>query len=552
MTAALLGVLKAGHAYVPLDPYAPAARLARIWADAEPAAIVTAAVHADLARELAGGAPVVVMDPAPRLPSRIRVPHVPPDAPAYVLYTSGSTGEPKGVVQSHRNVLYFIRTYTANLQLGPTDTLMLVAAYGFDAAVMDIFGALLNGATLCPFSLRDGTPRELADWIDEKAITVVHSTPTVFRTLTSSLEPERILSSVRLVVLGGEAAFRSDAEQFARHFPSSCLLVNGLGPTESTVTLQSFTAHGDRLTRSALAVGYPVEGTRVRLVDDNGYDAEVFGEIVVESPHVALGYWKRDDLTHAAFQQIAPDGNRRRYRTGDLARRLPDGRLEFLGRNDRQIKIRGYRIELGEVEAVLAAHPNVRECAVTMASDARGAGRLAAYVVPRDGQAPSTRELRQFVAARLPDPMVPSAFVPLEALPLRANGKVDRDALPPPRFELSSAEFVAPRDTHERQMADLWRDVLGVDRVGVHDNFFELGGDSIKAIRITGMLRAAGVAITPWLLFQYQTIADLIPALVAMPPQDEAAAAHEPSGSGFELTDERLAELAARVEFEVS
>ena len=552
MTAAVLGVLKAGHAYVPLDPHAPAARLAQMWADAEPSAIVATAAHVALAREIAGDAPVVVVDPAAALPRAVRIPRVPPGAPAYVLYTSGSTGEPKGVVQSHRNVLHFIRTYSANLQLRPADKLTLVAAYGFDAAVMDIFGALLNGAALCPFSLRDGTPQELADWIHEEAITVLHATPTVFRTLTSSLDPERVLSSVRIVVLGGEAAFRTDAEQFVRHFAPTCLLVNGLGPTESTIALQSFTAHGDRLTRSALPVGYPVDDTRVHLLDDHGYDAEVFGQIVVESPYVALGYWRRDDLTRAAFETVELDGRRRRYWTGDLARRLPGGRLEFLGRNDRQIKIRGYRIELGEIETVLAAHPIVRECAVTMATDARGAGRLVAYVVARDGDLASSRELRQFLVARLPDPMVPSAFVALEALPVRANGKVDRDALPPPRFEPSSAEYVPPRDGAEQRMADFWREVLSVDRVGVHDNFFELGGDSIKAIRITGLLRAAGVAITPWLLFQYQTIADLVPALAGAAPQDDSAAVSESSGDAFELTDDQLAQVAARVEFEVS
>ena len=549
MVAAILGVLKGGHAYVPLDPRAPTARLAQVWADADPCAMVADAAHAALAAEVAGAAPVVVIDAGEGSSQAPRLPAVPASSPAYLLYTSGSTGEPKGVVQSQRNVLYFIRTYTASLGLSPADRLTLLPAYGFDAAVMDIFGALLNGAALYPFSLRDSTTQELADWIDREGITVLHATPTVFRALMSALSPGRRLASVRLVVLGGEAAWRSDAELFARAFAPHCRLVNGLGPTESTVTLQSFVSPEDRLTRSALPVGRPVPGTRVWLRDEHGYDAEVFGEVVIESPHVALGYWRRDELTRAAFEDLEGEGFRRRYRTGDLARRLPDGRLEFLGRMDTQVKIRGHRVELGEVETVLAGHPGVRECAAALATDPAGVPRLVAYVVPR-GEAPTGRELRQFVAARLPDPMVPSAFVQVEALPARANGKVDRDALPAPTFESARVEYVAPRDAAEQRMADLWREALEVDRVGVNDNFFELGGDSIKAIKITARVRALGTAMTPWLLFQHQTIADLVPALADAAASGEEPGAAEPAAP--ELSPDVLAQLASQVDFEVS
>jgi amino acid adenylation domain-containing protein len=583
MLAAILGVLKAARAYVPLDPRAPAARLRQIWSDAEPEAIVTDRVHAALAREIAASAHMVVIDnvpdaaadaadtlaatatataaaPAPAsasAPVPALVPAWPVVAPrslAYLLYTSGSTGEPKGVVQSHRNVQHFIRTYAANLDLRPTDRLTLLPAYGFDAAVMDIFGALLTGGTLCPFSLRDATPRELADWIEAEQITVLHATPTVFRMLTGSLEPERRLASVRLVVLGGEAAWQSDAEQCARHFVPECVLVNGLGPTESTVTLQWFGRAGGHLTRRALPVGYPVQGTRVRLVDGHGYDAELFGQIVIESPYVALGYWRRDALTRAAFEDLDGDDGVRRYRTGDLGRRLPDGSLEFVGRIDNQVKLRGHRIELSEVETVVASHPAVREAAVSLATDAGGAEALIAYVVPREGDLPPASALRQFMAARLPGPMVPSRFVSLEALPYRPNGKVDREALPPPPpLASASAAYVAPRNNHEQQMADLWSDVLGVERLGVHDNFFELGGDSIKAIKITARLHALGLATTPWLLFQYQTIADLAPLLTSVPADEEAASlAIEVAEASLALADDQLDRLASRVEFEVS
>ena len=561
MLPAMVGVLKAGHAYVPLDPGAPLARLRQVWADADACAIVTDAAHAGLAREIAASAPapIVVMEELDGTPRAPKLPVGAPTDPAYVLYTSGSTGQPKGVVQNQRNVLHFIRTYTANLALRSSDRLTLLPAYGFDASVMDICGALLNGAALYPFDMRDATPQDLADWIGREQITVLHATPTVFRTLTSSLAPGRILSSVRLVVLGGEAAYRADAEQFTAHFPSTCVLVNGLGPTESTVTLQSFTAQDERLSRHALSVGYPVADTRVRLVDADGYDAEVFGEIVVESPHVAVGYWRRDDLTQAAFEDL--DDGRRRYRTGDLGRLLPDGGIEFLGRKDRQVKIRGHRIELGEVETVLAEHPAVRDCVALLATDSTGAPRLVAYVVPREGQTRegqtpesqtlAARDLRRFVALRLPDHMTPSAFVPLDALPFRPNGKVDRDALPPPTFEPRREAYVAPRDAMERQIADLWRDVLRVGRVGVDDNFFELGGDSIKAIQLTTRARAAGLSLTPRLLFLYQTVAELAVNVTAAAPESASTDAPQ-ADAAVEMTDDQLAKLASRVEFEIS
>ena len=250
------------------------------------------------------------------------------------------------------------------------------------------------------------------------------------------------------------------------------------------------------------------------------------------------------------FEDLGGDGGRRRYRSGDLARRLPDGSLEFIGRRDKQVKIRGYRVELSEIETVLGRHPSVRQCAVSVCADARGTERLVAYIVVRGDDAPPARDLRGFVAQRLPDPMVPSRFVPLQALPLRANGKIDRDALPPPPGT-SSAEYVAPRDRTEQQLADLWSEVLGAERVGVNDNFFELGGDSISAIKITAKLRALGVSTTPWLLFQYQTIADLVPALtLALPENDDATT--ESTDVVFELPEDQLALLASRVEFEVS
>jgi len=418
---------------------------------------------------------------------------------------------------------------------------------------MDIFGALLNGAALYPIDLRETTPGELADWIDRERITVLHSTPTVFRMLTSSLEAGRVLPSLRLVVLGGEAAYRSDVDLFRQHFNHDCVLINGLGPTESTVTLQQFITSDTRLTRHGLPVGYPVDATTVRLVDESGRDAEVFGEIEIESPHVAVGYWRRDDLTQSAFSDIDRASGTRRYRTGDLGRLLPDGSIEFLGRKDHQVKIRGHRVELGEIESVLASHDAIRECVVSSWEDPSGRNRLVAYVVPRAAETPANRVLQQFVRSRLPDYMVPATFTWLDALPVRANGKVDRGALPAPRFDMPSPRaYVAPRDPYEQRLSDLWAEVLGLDRVGVEDNFFELGGDSIKAIQVATRARAHGVPLTPRLLFLHQTIAELALAVASAGDPIARESVDEPSDSGLEMTAAQIAELSSRVEFEVS
>jgi amino acid adenylation domain-containing protein len=537
-----------------LDPGAPIVRLRQVWDDAEPVAIVTTEMDVTQAHELAGDRPVIIGDRLEGAATRFRsASKVASTEPAYILYTSGSTGQPKGVVQNHRNVLHFIRAYAANLQLSPADKLTLLSGYGFDASVMDIFGALLNGAALYPIDLRETTPGELADWIDRERITVLHSTPTVFRMLTSSLEAGRVLPSLRLVVLGGEAAYRSDVDLFRQHFNHDCVLINGLGPTESTVTLQQFITSDTRLTRHGLPVGYPVDATTVRLVDESGRDAEVFGEIEIESPHVAVGYWRRDDLTQSVFSDIDRASGTRRYRTGDLGRLLPDGSIEFLGRKDHQVKIRGHRVELGEVESVLASHDAIRECVVSSWEDPAGRNRLVAYVVPRAAETPANRVLQQFVRSRLPDYMVPATFTWLDALPVRANGKVDRGALPAPRFDMPSPRaYVAPRDPYEQRLSDLWAEVLGLDRVGVEDNFFELGGDSIKAIQVATRARAHGVPLTPRLLFLHQTIAELALAVASAGDPIARESVDEPSDSGLEMTAAQIAELSSRVEFEVS
>ena len=519
MVVGVIGVLQAGRAYVPLDPLQPRERLAGIVADSQASVIVCTAALRNVAIEITGGSVPVfdVDDPgttaAPDLPS------VGPDHNAYLIYTSGSTGRPKGVIQSHRNVLHFTRQYTEALRISPEDRLLQVASYAFDAGVMDTFGALLNGACLHPVDFRQVGPEGCCTRLAAECITILHVTPTVFRLLARSMR--HTLPSMRLVVLGGEGVTRSDAVLFRERFTPGCLLVNGFGPTESTLILQHFVDHATPLSRARLPVGYPVGDTDVVLLDPDGAIAELYGEIAVHSAHVALGYWRQPS---AAFSDDPERPGKRRYRTGDLGQLLPDGSLEVVGRVDQQIKLRGFRIEPLEIEAVLRQHPSVREVAVVLWPTDACAGvaeqRLVAYVVSEVG----SRDLRAYLVQKLPDYMVPSRIVPLAALPLTANGKLDRARLPAPKDDGPDATQ-APATPTEELLAGVWCEVLGRESVGREDNFFDLGGHSLLATQVVARIReSVAVELPLRVLFEHPVVRDLAAAVDAaqrgspMPP----------------------------------
>ena len=517
MVAGVLGVLQAGAAYVPLDATHPAERLALIVADSRPSLLLASRRNLDLARALAGGREVLSIDgvlAGPAVEARRR--GVPPDRAAYVLYTSGSTGRPKGVLQSHRNVLHFIRAYTNNLHLSPDDGLTLLSSYSVDAAVMDIFGALLNGAALCPIDVRSGGVGALVDALRRRRITVYHSTPTVYRLVLRGLGEEALPDPLRLVVLGGEEVRREDVVTVRDRLPRGCLIVNGFGPTESTVSLQHFIGRETRVERPSVPVGRPVEETEVLLLSARGDPGQLHGEIAIRSPHVALGYWGRPDLTAAAFLPDPEGGARRVYRTGDMGRLLPDGNIEFAGRRDRQVKVRGFRIELGEIEAALGAHAAVAEAAAAVPAHRPGESRIVAYWVPRTEARPSDGELRRFLRDRLPEYMVPSAFVALPALPLTPSGKLDRRALPVPADVATRRDGRddEPRDALELQLARLWEEVLDTRGVGRRDHFFELGGHSLAAVRLFAEIdRRFGVGLPLATLFKAPTVEQLAAVL---------------------------------------
>jgi amino acid adenylation domain-containing protein len=531
MLAAVIGVLRSGAAYVPLDAAHPVERLRSIVTSSRPATLLVDRPRAALATSIGkdSSVQIVFVDDIVASPAAApAVAHgIDGDALAYLLYTSGSTGQPKGVMQSHRNVLRHIRVYADSIRLTPADSLTLLSSYGFDAAVMDIFGALLTGATLLVIDLRaDDTAAQQALLADA---TILHATPTVFRHLAG--RSEAAFGRTRVVVLGGEPATRGDVDLFSRCFPNTATLVNGLGPTESTLALQCVVDSATDIRGSLIPVGYPVDGTEVSLVnvDRREVGALAVGEIALRSTHVALGYWDDEAATARAFASDSSGAGLRTYFTGDLARRDRSGRLEFIGRRDTQVKLRGVRIEVAEIEQRLLEYHGVTGACV--APTGTGEERqLVAYLVCARAQLPDAASLRRFLRQQLPEVMVPAHFVVIDRLPLTVNGKIDRRALPSPASGHALREAEAPEGlpmtATEQRLAGLWREVLRVSTIHRTANFFDLGGHSLLAMQVISRLRATFQREVPLrAIFEAPTLQAFASVIDAAPLAEHAAAA---------------------------
>jgi amino acid adenylation domain-containing protein len=508
--AAQLAVLKAARAFVALDPFDPPERLGAVIADAGLRLVLTDAERRpSAAAHLPASVQVLCIDELPPITVNAPLPSRRPDDIAYLLYTSGSTGRPKGVIQTDRNVVHHCTTYAASAGITPGERISILSSYVFDAAVVDTFGGLLSGATLCLFDLREQGIEQLPAWLRAQRVRVYHSTPSVYRHMLRLMDVGQRLPEIRLVVLGGEPAHGVDHALFRAHFAPGARLLNLYGSTESSFSMQQFFDHDDRPTAPTLPIGEAVAATRVRLVSPAGEPVDVFGEIAITSRHLALGYWNAPELTAARFLE-ASDGART-YRTGDMGYRRADGSIEFVGRRDHQVKLRGFRIELGELEVLLEQHPHVARALALARTDAEGEARLVAYVVPRNGGPPPVQELLDLLRGRLPGYMVPSAVIGVERIPLTAGGKVKVAELPLPDAGASNArEYVEPRSEAERVIAAIWTDVLGAGRVGIRDDFFELGGHSLKATRVRSRISDAfGVQLPLRDLFRHRTVAEL-------------------------------------------
>jgi tyrocidine synthetase-3 len=445
MIIGLMAAVISGKTYVPIDPGNPHERLEYMLENSEAAIIVTHTRCHPLAETLRNRAKknIRLIDIDEIEPNETTAPpgvFIDPDQVAYVLYTSGSTGKPKGVMQSHRNVLHFARVYTNALHIHQEDRLTLFSTYGFDAAKMDIFGALLNGATLYPYDIKqEENLHRLPAWLQKEKITIYHSIPTVYRYFTGLLTGKTskensqtsLYPQLRFIVLGGEPVYKNDVETYKKYFPDDCIFINGLGPTESTVTLQYFIDKQTRLIQEEVPVGYPAAETRVFLLDEENRETLVneVGEIVYKSDYLALGYLKMPEKTNMVFKTDPLTGQGRVYRSGDLGRRLEDGTIQFVGRKDLQVKVRGYRIELGEIESKLDRIKGIKKSIVVCRQNRENENILIAYYQTGNGEIKDEYELERQLREYLPAYMIPAVFSRLESFPYTVTGKIDRKAL---------------------------------------------------------------------------------------------------------------------------
>ena len=507
MLVGLLGILKAGSAYVPLDPTYPKDRLQFIVHDAQIKFLLT---QESLASDAPGaGMNLVCLDKdwpkISREPQTNLTPQAHPHNLAYVLYTSGSTGKPKGVQIEHRNVVNFLCTMQERPGINQGDVLLAVTTLSFDIAGLELYLPLTVGAQLVIASRRvamDGSL--LGATIANSGATVVQATPATWRLLLDAGWQGRPHLKI---LCGGEALSRELADQLLSRCAS---LWNMYGPTETTIWSSVYKV---RSSGGALVpIGRPIGNTQMYLLDKQNVPVPVgaVGELYIGGDGVARGYFNRPELTKERFvpDPFSQESGARLYKTGDLARFLPDGNIEFLGRVDDQVKIRGYRIELGEIEAVLRSHPDIHQVVAAARDSVTGDKRLVAYVVPAFGSLPQFDRLRSYLHDQLPDYMLPSAFVVLDKLPLTPNGKVDRRALPEPQeLQHDVNTFVAPRTPLEEQFVQIWERLLDVRPVGVTDNFFHIGGHSLLAIRMLDEVeRTIGKKISLATLFSGATI----------------------------------------------
>ena len=524
MVVGLLGILKAGGAYVPLDPTYPHERLAFMLEDtATPLILTQARLRPDLPSVVATLCLDTEWEAIAGYPTCNLSANVSTENLAYVMYTSGSTGHPKGVCTIQRNVVRLVQN-TNFMRITADEVMMQLAPMSFDAATLEFWAALLNGGRLVIMSPDQPSLQMIGAAIRQYGVTTLLLTTGLLHLMVD--ENVHALRPLRQLLTGGDVLSVTHVRHFLQAVPD-CQLINGYGPTENTTYTCCYPFPVGTTIGTSAPIGGPIANTQVFVLDQHLQPVPIGvpGELYAGGDGLARGYLNRPELTVEKFI-VNPFGAGTIYKTGDLVRWLPDGTIEFLGRIDQQVKIHGFRIELGEIEAVLSQHPDVQEAAVIAREDRPGEKRLVAYVVQRCKVARSQSEetdpailqfcnsatLRSYLQAKLPDYMVPSAFVLLDVLPITPNGKVDRNALPALDLSAMSSQqtFVPPRTPTERAIADVWSAVLGVEQIGIHDNFFDLGGHSLLAMQVISRIRQAVAVDLPLRqLFQTPTIVGL-------------------------------------------
>jgi amino acid adenylation domain-containing protein len=513
--AAIIGILKAGCVFVPLDPSIPEKRLEIMAAEVSPGWFLFESRFSRIIERIAPST-------ARRIPieeyssySNNESPQVEyqPDDKCYIFFTSGSTGKPKGIVGRLKGIDHFIKWEIKALGLSEGVRVSQLTTPAFDAVLRDIFVPLCAGGTICIPPGRDTILdiKKLIDWIDIQGINVMHCVPSLFRAIINEDLNSDYFAELTHVLMAGEPLLPSDVGRWMEKFGDRVQLVNLYGPSETTMTKFAYFVKPGDSELDSIPIGKPIEGVAAVLVDaENKVCAPgTVGEIYIRTPFRTHGYFNQPELTQQVFvpNPFSKDPNDIVYRTGDLGRVMADGNFEFLGRRDMQVKIRGIRIELSEIEKLLRAHEAVQDLAVVDREDASGNKYLCAYVVL--GQQVETGEFRDYLSSRLPAEMVPSAFVLMDKLPRTISGKIDRKALPAPgqlRAELEKP-FTPPRTPIETTLVEIWTDVLGIDRVGVDDNFFEMGGHSLLVFQVISRVREAfGVDLPLRALFEAPTV----------------------------------------------
>lgn len=510
---ALLGVLRSGAIAVPLTPTYPEARLRAILGECTPRAILTDARHEAQARALAGDDAIVVRTDDPGEALLRHWPATISTSIALILYTSGSTGRPKGVVQTHRNLLQRVERWNGNFTVPSNDRFALVSSMSVSHGMTVLLNALLRGATLCPFDVaRDGVAA-LVDWLVNERISFMSLTVTLFRSLANNLDSSgRRLPDLRLLRLAGETVTASDVALYRRLFGDHAGLEVSYSATEAGPISAYSINPDDAFSDGIVPMGRPHDGLALTVADSHGVevpDGEP-GEILVRGLDLSPGYWNDPERTESRFSTV-PSTGQREYRTGDLGR-IKDGMLQYLGRLENRVKIRGFRVELGDVESALAECRDVLHAAVAVHPGPDGEDRIVGYIQPKPVARPTVDTLRADLAIRLPEHAIPAVFVILESFPFTESGKPDRRALlaPRPQRPVLSSAWTLPRTPLEGVIANIWREVLGLEQVGVDDSFLSLGGDSLKAQRVAAELsKAVGADLPLGELMGADTIAQI-------------------------------------------
>jgi amino acid adenylation domain-containing protein len=527
---AVLGILKAEAVFIPLDVRFPNARLSAILTKTDPSLIFTdtrrAGEFRDRLRKIdAGSIPVVTVDETVRFTDgaadRNKSDHVPGAANrdhCYLMTTSGSTGEPKAILGSHRGLCHFVDWEIREFALHERTRVSFLSHVAFDVSLRDIFVPLLCGGALCiPDEDTKRNPRVLYEWLATNKITLTHIVPTLFRLVTEAVQTigptGEVLPSLEYVLIAGETLYGDDVINWQKVVGHRAELVNIYGPSETTLAKLFYRIPpGQHEPREVIPLGRPIPDTDVLVMSEGGlcHVGEI-GEIYIGTPYRSYGYYNDAALTRSVFvpNPRGESASDTLYRTGDLGKWLPDGNLQFVGRVDGQIKLHGQRVEIQEIEAALRQHEEIKQVAVTLDKGATDNQRLVAYVVAKTGRLLPVEPLRRFAADRLPEYMVPSLYVQLESLPLTHSGKVDRTALPEPPMTRPPMEqaFTSPSSSVEKTLVGVWRQVLGFDQIGVDDNFFDLGGTSILATRLAAMVQSElGTELPVVKVFQYPKI----------------------------------------------